>query len=196
MRALLLWLRVRQLRQYFVVTTLTGISGSLIGAEVSPVPGQLFGDVQGIPLIYLSPLLVAVSLAQWVPAGTYWFEDTARPAASAAVVAVGLVLAFGPPLITSDATAVCWISARNGVLLAAAVLCVRRYATAPAACATALVPCFVVWTFGWTESGTPKTWAFLLAASTTPWVLVLTAVLVTLGVAATTRVRQPIDPDS
>jgi hypothetical protein len=172
-----LWLRIRGLRQYLVVAALTGLGGSVIGSVVSPVPGQLFADVAGVPLVYLSPALLAVSTAQWVPAGTYWFETAAQPVASAAVLLTGFILAFGPPLVTSQATEVCLISARNGLLLAALVLCVRRFTTAAAASATALVPCFAVWTFGWTESGEPKPWAFLLARSASPWVDLVTLCL-------------------
>jgi hypothetical protein len=190
-----LWLRVRRLRQYLAVSALTGLGGCWIGTAVSPVPGQLFADVAGVPLVYLSPVVLAVSLAQWVPVGTYWFETATRPVASAAVVSVGIVIAVGPPLISSTATEVCLISARNGVLLAALVLGVRRYTMAAAACTAALVPCFIVWTFGWTESGRPKPWAFLLVAPMTPWVLALTAVLLIIGLAGLTRVRQATDPD-
>lgn len=195
MTSLWLWLKVRRLRQYLVVAALTGIGGSWIGFAVSPVPGELFADVAGLPLVYLSPVLLAVSLAQWVPIGAYWFETRAQPLASAAVISFGLLLAFGPPLITSGATEVCLISARNGLVLTALVLSVRRVTTAAAACAVALVPCFIIWTFGWSESGIPKSWAFLLAAPTTPWVAVLGASLLAVGFAGLARPRRPITTD-
>lgn len=195
MSHLWLWLRVRRLHQYLLVSALTGIGGSWIGTTVSPVPGELFADIAGIPLVYLSPLVLAVSLAQWVPVGSYWFETEPRPYASAAVMTLALLLAFGPPLIASDATEVCWVSARNGVLLLSAVLCARRFASAAAASATALVPSFVVWTFGWTESGAPKPWAFLLVPPTSSWVIGLTGALLATGAFGLTKVRLLTDPD-
>ena len=81
-------------------------------------------------------------------------------------------------------------------LLLAGVLCMRPFTSAAAASATALVPCFVVWTFGWTESGHPKPWAFLLIAPSTAWILGLTGVLSATGLFGLTRLRQPNDPDT
>lgn len=191
-----LWLRVRRLRQYLVVAGSTGLAGCWVGNLVSPVPGQLFADVAGVPLVYLSPVLVAVSLAQSVPVGTYWFEVAPRPLASASVMTAGLVLAFGPPLISSAATQVCQISARNGVLLAALTLCVRKYATAAASCAAVLVPCFMTWTFGWTESGEPQAWALLLADPWSTPALLLAAGLLACGTVGLVQVRSPTGADA
>lgn len=195
MSNLWLWLKVRRLWQYLVVSALTGIAGSWAGSVVSPVPGQLFADVAGIPLVYLSPVVVAVSLAQWAPSGSYWFETSAQPLLASAVIGLGLVLAFLPPLLASDATEICLISARNGLGLAAMVLCVRRVTSAAAACAAVLLPSFGVWTFGWSESGTPKSWAFLLARPLSAWVLTLAALLLAGGLAGLARPRPATGPE-
>jgi len=189
MNPFMLWLRVRQLRQYLTVATLTGIGGAWIGTTVSPVPGQLFADVAGVPLVYLSPVLLSVSVAQWAPFGTYWFEDRAATARTFATLVTGWLLTSVPPLFASNATEVCLVSARNGLLLCLSVVVVRACTTAAAASMAALIPSFIVWTFGWNESGRPREWALLLTRPESPAGLAAIGLLLALSTATVIRPR-------
>jgi len=185
------WLAVRSLRQYLVVACLTGLCATVLGDVIAPVPGQLFADVSGIPLVYLSPLVMAVSLAQWAPAGTYWIDERADASRTALVVVAGYMLAFAPPLLTSSATSLCMISARNGLMLCGATLSLRPRATAAATTAAVLIPNVFVWTFGWSDQDQPRSWALLLLPAAEPAAGAVTVAFLLLGLSSHRRVRDP-----
>ncbi len=183
----MLWLRVRRLDQFLAASWVVGLLGAGLGTRTSPVPGQLFADVAGVPLVYLGPAIVAVSLAQTSPVGIYWPETKAAPRSVGATVVLGLVLGFAPPLLVTGAGEVSLVATRNAVLLAGLVLLVRRYGDAPSATATVLAPSFVVWTFGWDPLGEPQPWAILLAPASASIPLVVTGLVLAAALDAVRR---------
>ncbi|MFL6157983.1 MAG: hypothetical protein ACJ72D_17975 [Marmoricola sp.] len=169
---------------------MAGALGALLGQRLTPVPGELFSDLNEVPLVYLIPVVVAVSLAQWSPAGVWWIEHEARAALPRAVIAAGVVLATLPVVIVAGGTGATLIAVRNTTLLTGTVLVVRRHSGAAAATASALVPSLIVWTFGWDADSKPHAWAILLAPAGSGAGALLAAAVLTVGLARVPAVDQ------
>lgn len=184
-----IWLHVAGLRQYLVCSALVGAISCWVGARVTPVPAQLFADVDGVPLVYLGPLVIAVSLAQWRPPGSLWFETSNDLGRVLGTTVAGLAIAFLPPLLTSPATEVCRVAGRNGTLLAAAVLLLRPLCSAAATSTVLVVASTAVWSFGWSLIGEPQPWALILAPSSAPVPL---GCAVAVAAIAAVRLRRPM----
>lgn len=162
MRSGWLWIRVHGLRQFLLVAAGCGIASALGGEVLAPVPGQLFSSVAGVPLAYLPPVVLGVSIAQTTATRLAWYEPRTRRVLFVVTVAAGLALACVPLLIGSGAITLTLVSARNAVLVTALSVCLRRYLTAAAATAGVVAPHLVLWTFGWADDGEPRAWALTL----------------------------------
>ncbi|MGO4257637.1 hypothetical protein [Marmoricola sp. RAF53] len=182
---------MRRLGQYLVTSAVVGLGGLWLGARLVPVPGQLFADVLGVPLVYVAPLVVAVSLAHGVPEGDPWFERRPPGLRSATVIAVGLAVAFLVPLVSTGTTEVSTVAARDGVLLSGLVLALRSRLDAAATTAAVIVPNLVIWTFGWDATGTPRDWALLLAPASSNVAAAVAAAAFVTGAGLYRRRRWP-----
>lgn len=185
MRPRLLELRARNLLQFLAVCSASGLFGVLLGSQLTPVPGQLFTDVLEVPLVYLVPVLVAASLAQWTPVGAWWVEHESRNTLPRITMLAGTAVATVPEIVSTGGSSPSLIAMRNAAFLVGVALLVRSRAGTPASAASVLVPSMIVWTFGWDPEGRPQPWAILLApAGSTIW-LILTVVLLSAGLART-----------
>lgn len=159
---LLLWLRARRLTQLLWVAVVLAIFNMLIGSRLSPVPAQMFYEVHGLPMIYFSPLVFAVSIAMSELPGKYWFESSRSIVRYTASLALAFVIAFLIPIGLSSQSKDGFGSIRNGLLLAVIVLALRIVFSAVAAASIIVIANFTTWTFGWDSSTEPHDWAWLL----------------------------------
>lgn len=159
------WLRVRGLEWFLVLAAVCGGAGAQIGRTLSPVPGQLFSDVGGVPLVYFVPVVLGVAAARLMPAGLFWVETDPDLGPTALVLGAGCALAAVPVILVAGGSEPPVVAARNivGTVALAALLRARGHSVSATTTAV-LAPYLLVCTFGWDLQDDPRPWALPLLA--------------------------------
>jgi hypothetical protein len=170
LRGWLLEVRLRNQVQLIVSMIVVGAANATLGSRITHVPAELFTELAGVPVVYLTPLVAGLSVAAMSTPGYYWFEQTARSAwpsiATAALLVVLGLVGFASPLLRGAPERYALISLRNAVLLGGLALLLRRRVDYLGTCMAVLTCSFAVWTFGWNSESHPYAWALLLAPAT------------------------------
>ena len=183
---------MRGLEWFLVTATVCGLAGAQLGRTLSPVPGQLFSDVDGVPLVYFVPVILGVAAARVMPAGSFWVETEPDPRPTSLVLGAGCLLAVLPVVLVAGGSEPTLVAARNVVAAVALAVLVRtRGGSVPAATAASIAPYLVVCTFGWDLENDPRPWALPLLAPGSVLALGVTAAVVIGGVLGLRRLAVP-----